>query len=161
MRRDTQEGLDCPIARTVAVIGDFWTPLILRDVYAGITRFDGIQANLGVSRKVLAERLASLVDHGILEKRPYQSSPPRYDYGLTEKGLELGGVLLAMKGWGDRWTGTAESTPPMEVRHEPCGQTIEPTLTCSGCGEPLRPHELSIVARDGAVWPAPLTPAAA
>jgi len=154
--RDTLSEMDCPIARTVAVIGDAWTPLILRDIYAGNARFDGIQASLGISRKVLAQRLATLIDHGILDRTPYQDNPVRYHYGLTEKGLELGGVLLAMKGWGDRWTASGSGTPPMEVRHTRCGHLAEPALTCSHCGEPLDPAEISIETLNGAAWPVPL-----
>lgn len=95
--------MHCPIAQTLAVIGERWTPLILRDIAFGLTRFDAIQRELGISRKVLAERLAGLVEHGVLERTPYQEGPTRYDYTLTEKGVDLCKVLLAMRDWGNRW----------------------------------------------------------
>jgi DNA-binding HxlR family transcriptional regulator len=95
--------MSCPIAQTLAVIGERWTPLILRDVAFGLTRFDTIQRELGISRKVLTERLAGLVEHGVLERTPYQEAPTRYDYTLTEKGADLCKVLLAMQAWGNRW----------------------------------------------------------
>lgn len=94
----------CPIARTLDVIGDPWTPLVLRDIHQGITRFDALQANLGISRKVLAQRLAALQEHGVIEREAYQDNPPRYDYRLTDKGRSLGPVLRAMITWGERWT---------------------------------------------------------
>jgi DNA-binding HxlR family transcriptional regulator len=103
MPRTSYEEIDCPIARTLEVIGEWWTPMILRDVNLGITRFDAIQRDLGVSRKVLAQRLAALVDEGVLERVPYQDNPPRHDYRLTDKGRDLGAVLLAMAAWGRRW----------------------------------------------------------
>jgi DNA-binding HxlR family transcriptional regulator len=145
--------MDCPIARTLAVVGEWWTPLILRDIFLGVTRFDAIQADLGLSRKVLTQRLGSLVDHGVLERVPYQDNPPRHDYALTEKGLELAGVLLALKSWGERWA--MDGAPsPMRLRHERCGAIVEPVLACSNCGEPLHPHEVTPV---GGAQPAGVT----
>ena len=78
----------CSIAQTLDVAGEWWTPLILRDVYVGLSRFEQIRANLGISRKILAARLETLVESGVLERRPYQDAPPRHDYLLTEKGRE-------------------------------------------------------------------------
>jgi len=94
---------ECPVARALAIVGDRWTLLVLRDVHLGIHRFDALQANLGISRKVLAQRLAALVDDGVLERVAYQERPRRFEYHLTEKGTELGHVLLALKDWGERW----------------------------------------------------------
>jgi DNA-binding HxlR family transcriptional regulator len=146
MDREAFAEMDCPIARSLAVIGEWWTPLILRDIYAGLTRFDAIHANLGVSRKVLSQRLATLTEHGVIERVPYQDNPPRYDYRLTTKGLELGAVLLAMKSWGDRWTaGAGDGAPGTWLRHERCGSITEPILTCSSCGEPLAPQEVTLL----------------
>jgi DNA-binding HxlR family transcriptional regulator len=151
MSRADLEAMECPIARTLSVIGDRWTPLILRDIYAGITRFDAIHANLGVSRKVLTQRLSGLVNHGVVERVPYQDNPVRYDYQVTDKGLELGAVLLAMKAWGDRWTGAPEGAiPSMQVVHERCGTMIESLLSCPECGEQLHPSDLAIVPTDTA-----------
>lgn len=109
MARASHADMDCPIARALDVIGDAWTPLVIRDIAAGITRFDALQRNLGISRKVLTERLATLLEHGVIERTAYQDKPTRYDYLLTEKGKALGYVLLAMHDWGKRWT--AEPSP--------------------------------------------------
>ena len=136
---------NCPIARTLAVIGDQWTALILRDLFGGLTRFDAIQANLGLSRRTLAQRLAALVEHGVIEREPYQDNPPRYDYRPTAKGAELGVVLLAMKGWGDKWTRSFDATPAVAIRHRGCGGVVEPALACVQCGEPLTPDEIELV----------------
>ena len=132
--------MTCSIARTLDVIGDGWTALILRDVGLGITRFDAMQRNLGISRKVLTQRLNALVEHDVLQRIPYQDNPPRHDYLPTEKGVELLYVLLAMKSWGDRWAFGATG-PPLLFRHA-CGATTEPVPTCAQCGEAIRPGEV-------------------
>ncbi len=98
---DLQNDL-CPVARSLSVIGDRWTLLILRDVFLGLSRFDQFQASLGVTRHVLSERLARLVEAGVLEKRAYSDRPKRYDYVLTERGRDLGPALRALKDWGKR-----------------------------------------------------------
>ena len=142
MTRTPLDHMNCSIARTLDVIGDAWTPLILRDISIGITRFDAIQRDLGISRKVLSERLASLIEHGVLERVPYQDKPVRYDYYTTAKGADLGFVLLAMQTWGNRWV-FGESGPPLLLRHEPCGATIEAVTACSNCGERLAVGDLT------------------
>ncbi len=90
----------CPVARAVSVIGDRWTVLILRDAFLGVTRFEGFQRSLGLTRHVLADRLKRLVDEGVLERRAYSGRPPRYDYILTDKGRDFGPALRALKEWG-------------------------------------------------------------
>lgn len=102
----------CPIARSLNVIGDWWTLLVVRDVALGISRFDALQDSLGISRKVLSQRLATLCEHGIVERTPYQDNPPRYDYRLTQKGLELGPLMAAMGTWGNRWVPELASEQP-------------------------------------------------
>jgi DNA-binding HxlR family transcriptional regulator len=136
MARVSLDKMNCSIARTLDVIGDAWTPLILRDIAFGITRFDAIQRDLGISRKVLSERLSSLVEHGVLQRAPYQDKPARYDYYPTEKGADLAFVLLAMQAWGDRWI-FGEDGPPILFRHESCGAIVAPVTSCSSCGERL------------------------
>ena len=150
MARAPFDEMSCSVARTVAVLADPWTPLILRDAYLGISRFDAMQRNLGISRKVLAERLAALVDRGVLERVPYQQRPPRHDYRLTEMGRDLAGVLLAMKAWGDRWAPGAAG-PPLLLRHDRCGAVAEAVPTCSACGEPVLPGDVTPVPGPGAV----------
>src|SRR3954467_9075271 len=104
MQRTSFGTMACSIARTLDVIGEPWSPLVLRDVWAGLTRFDQIQADLGISRKVLTERLNHLVEQGVLERHPYDQRP-RYEYRLTDKGGELVDLLKAMAGWGGRGVG--------------------------------------------------------
>jgi DNA-binding HxlR family transcriptional regulator len=136
----------CSIARTLDVIGERWSMLILRDVFVGVNRFDEMQRDLGIARNVLAERLESLVWEGVLERRAYQERPPRYEYVLTEKGEDLQSVLLAMVAWGDRWQ-SGRDGPPVRLRHETCGADTKAQVVCSSCGMPLRPGE--VTARGG------------
>jgi DNA-binding HxlR family transcriptional regulator len=147
--------LHCSIARTVELIGDRWTPLVLRDVALGISRFDAIQRNLGISRKVLTERLQTLVDQGVVSKTPYQHNPPRHDYALTEKGTDLAMVLVAIQVFGDKWE-FGESGPPLQWRHLACGQISTPVPCCDHCGEPVRPGDavpLRGPSFDESTWP--------
>ncbi|MET8044058.1 winged helix-turn-helix transcriptional regulator [Micromonospora sp. NPDC005215] len=102
MRREDLADADCGIAQALGVLGDWWTFLIVRDVAGGTTRFDALQRELGVSRRALTERLAALVEHGVLKRRPYSRHPPRYDYVLTGRGEGLLPVLIALQDWGTR-----------------------------------------------------------
>jgi len=140
--------MTCSIARTLDAAGEWWSPLILRDVHLGITRFDELQRDLGVSRQVLAARLERLVDHGVLERRAYSERPPRHDYLLTEKGRELVDVLLAMVAWGDRWT-AGEKGPPVLLRHRACGELTHAEIRCAHCGQALHADEVSVEAGPG------------
>jgi DNA-binding HxlR family transcriptional regulator len=149
MQRTQFGSMACSIARTLDVIGEPWSPLILRDVFAGIRRFDQIQDDLGISRKVLAERLKWLVDSGILERREYSASPPRHEYALTAKGMELCDLLLVMVRWGDRWT-AGEPGPPVLYRHHACGQISEADLTCAHCHQPMRASDIDLLPGPGA-----------
>lgn len=103
MRYSELAGDDCAIAQALAVVGDWWTLLVVRDVAGGTHRFDGLADGLGVSRKVLAQRLAALVDHGVLETRRYSEHPPRHEYHLTDAGRGLLPVLIALQSWGTRY----------------------------------------------------------
>ena len=102
MLKSDYEGQDCSIARTLEIVGERWTLLIVRDAFRGIRRFDDFQANLGVSRNVLTERLARLVEAGVLERVRYQERPERFEYVLTAKGRELRLALAALRQWGDK-----------------------------------------------------------
>ncbi len=132
--------MSCSIARTLDLIGEWWTLLILRDIFFGVRRFEELLENLGVSRKVLTDRLDTLVSGGILERRSYQHRPERYEYWLTEKGLELYPVLLVLMQWGDRWM--AEQGAPIEILHSTCGHLTRPVVTCIQCGEELNVHNV-------------------
>ncbi len=132
----------CSVARTVAVIGDRWSLLILRDCFLRVRRFDDFQARLGITRHILADRLKKLVDLGVLRRQRYAESPARYEYRLTEKGIELYPVLLALVHWGDRHMADAAG-PPLLHRHNGCGAIFEPVMVCSVCGEPLNAHKVT------------------
>ncbi|SRR5690606_5827350 len=143
MQRTQFGDMICSIARTLDVAGEPWTPLILRDVWVGFNRFDDIQRDLGISRKVLADRLRTLVESGMLVRRQYSERPPRYEYELTEKGYEFCTVLMTITAWGDRWT-AGEAGPPVLIRHRGCGQHAHADVRCSHCGEPLRADEVDV-----------------
>lgn len=141
--------MNCSVARTLDVVGEWWTMLIIREAFLGVRRFDDIQERLGIARNVLSTRLQALVDRGILERRRYQGRPERFEYRLTEKGLDLYPILVAMMRWGDRWTAGADG-PPLTLVHQPCGHETAPTLSCSECGVTLHPRDVRARARDAA-----------
>jgi DNA-binding HxlR family transcriptional regulator len=140
----------CSVARTVDVLGDWWTPLVLREAYLGTRRFDAFQRNLGIGRNILTQRLTRLVDEGILVRRPYQERPLRHEYVLTDKGRDLFAVIAAMKTWGDRWLAGPEG-PPLQYHHTPCDHDMDAEVVCSHCGERL--HVREVTARPGPGWP--------
>ena len=138
---------ECAIAQALGVVGDWWTLLVVRDVAGGVHRFEGLQSELGVSRKVLAQRLATLVDHDVLEKRRYSERPPRFEYHLTDKGRGLLPVLIALQDWGTRHvlgdgtltaTGAATSLEAQRV-HDLVGRRIDVPTLLSADGSPLDP----------------------
>jgi DNA-binding HxlR family transcriptional regulator len=149
MRRKDFSAMECSVARTLEVIGDRWTLLILRDAFYGVSRFDDFHHDLGVARNILTDRLGKLVAHGVLERRRYEEHPPRYEYRLTHKGKDLLPVLLTLTRWGDRWAAD-ESGPPVSLVHTSCGHKTTPTLTCSECSheiflKDLRAHPLPAI----------------
>ncbi|GAA4005252.1 helix-turn-helix domain-containing protein [Allokutzneria multivorans] len=148
MQRTRFGDMACSIARTLDVIGEPWSPLILRDVYVGMTRFEQMQQDLGISRKVLTERLKWLVEQEVLERREYSSRPPRFEYVLTGKGAELCDLLMVMVRWGDRWT-AGEAGPPVLYRHRACGQIAHVEPCCSACGEPMHATDVDVLPGPG------------
>ena len=151
MQRTSFEDVNCSVAQCLEVVGEWWTLLILRDVFLGVTRFDEFQERLGISRNVLGQRLASLIEHGVLTKVPYSERPPRYDYRLTEKGRDLWPVITTMRQWGDKHA--APVGPPLELIHKPCGEITEGQLTCVACGHPMDERNVRAVPGPGAVEP--------
>ena len=131
----------CSIERALEIIGDRWTILVLRDAFRGIRRFDELRRDLEIARPVLADRLRRLVDSGILEKRLYQSRPNRYEYRLTEMGVELSPILVALMRWGDRFLAGA-SGPPTVLVHEPCGHELRQGFFCTSCHQTLEPSAI-------------------
>jgi DNA-binding HxlR family transcriptional regulator len=140
VERKSFEHMSCSVAQCLEVIGDWWTMLVVRDVFLGVRRFDEFQARLGIARNVLAQRLKKLVDAGVLERRPYQDRPVRYEYALTEKGRDLWPVLTALRQWGDQHA--APDGPPVKVVHRGCGKAAELVMTCSHCGERVGPRDV-------------------
>lgn len=134
----------CSLARTLDVIGDPWTPLILRDIHLGVDTFNEIVRDLGISRALLTARLDLLVREQVVREVPYREHPPRVRYALTERGTQLVPILVALTQWGDRWTG--DGKPPLLFTHD-CGAPLETAVTCTACGEPV--EATGIEARPG------------
>jgi DNA-binding HxlR family transcriptional regulator len=143
------KGQNCSIARTLELVGERWTVLVLRDVFLGIRRFDAIQRDLGVARNVLAARLDRLLAEDVLQKVPYQERPPRYEYRLTEKGLDLWPVIVELLRWGDRYA--APAGPPVVLRHRDCGGLMDERRICESCGKPLHPRDVRAERGPGAL----------
>ncbi len=141
MKRTSLASQPCSIARTLDVVGEWWTLLIVRDIAYGITRFREIQDDLGISANVLAERLGTLVAEGILERMSYQERPLREEYRLSEKGVELVPVLIALMGWGDRWA-SGRHGGPVAVTHGECGHRARTEIRCECCDREVAPEEL-------------------
>jgi DNA-binding HxlR family transcriptional regulator len=137
MRQTSFGEFHCSLARSLEVVGDWWTPLIVRDVAVGLNRFDEIVEDLGISRNLLATRLEDLEGNGILQRRQYHERPPRFEYTLTKAGEELIPILMALTTWGDRWF-TPPGGAPVRFQHLACGHTFTPKVSCSACGAPIR-----------------------
>lgn len=138
MRHDALATEHCAIARSMAVLGERWTIVILRSAFTGARRFEDYQSSTGIARNILADRLKTLVDHEILDRRPYAEHPGRtlYEYRLTQKGFELYPVLVSLMQWGNRHGGFDDG-PPMELEHKTCGHVTAGKLVCAECGEEL------------------------
>jgi DNA-binding HxlR family transcriptional regulator len=128
----------CSIARTLSILGERWTLIVLTELFLGRRRFEEIQAERPIASNILSQRLATLVEHGIAERHRYSEHPERFEYRLTEKGRELGPVQLALLRWGDKYMAD-RSGPPVESVHTECGHTFEMVATCSHCGKEIEP----------------------
>lgn len=134
-----ERGRPSSVSRTVAILADRWSFLILRECFFGVKRYDQFQEALAIAPNILANRLKLLIATGILEKQPYQNNPPRYEYRLTSIGLDLYLPLIQMLRWGDRWMGDA---PPLILTHRTCGRDFQPLLACDQCHEPIVPRDV-------------------
>jgi DNA-binding HxlR family transcriptional regulator len=141
MRQTSFAGFHCSLARSLETVGDWWTPLIIRDVYLGLERFEDLATDLGISRNLLATRLENLVEADILERVRYSDRPPRDRYALTAAGRELIPVLIALTAWGDRWV-TPPGGPPVLFGHD--GHGCEPAIVCSTCRKDLTAENLQV-----------------
>src|SRR5687768_14095832 len=140
--------MNCSVARSLEVIGEWWTLLILRDAFFGVTRFEEFQARLGIARNILTKRLDTLVEHGVLERRSYDDARGRSDYVLTDKGRALWPVLVTIRQWGDEWVVGAGNAPVTMV-HTACGEQTTAMLTCDHCGKQLHGRDVRAVAGPG------------
>jgi DNA-binding HxlR family transcriptional regulator len=150
MRHNTLAHQNCSIGWAASILGERWTLAILREAFSRTRRFEDYQRNLGIARNMLADRLRSLVEEGVLERRPYQERPARYEYRLTQKGLDLYPALIALMQWGDKYV-SAESGPPVELEHKGCGKISRPQLTCSECGDPIGARDMRALPGPGAL----------
>ncbi len=145
----------CSIAGALEVVGERWSLLIVRNVFLGLRRFDQIQANLGIARNVLQARLQKLIEQGVLERVPYQERPPRYEYRLTEKGIDLWPVVFSLMRWGDRHT-PPPGGPAVVVEHRGCGGRVNEHRVCERCGKALQAREAIAQPGPGATPDSPL-----
>ncbi|HUR40068.1 MAG TPA: helix-turn-helix domain-containing protein [Verrucomicrobiae bacterium] len=141
MKRTQFADQPCGVAKAMDIVGELWSFMIIRNVFLGVRRFEGLRENLGISRKVLTERLDLLVARGILERRQYHERPPRYEYRLTPMGVDLFPVLIALSRWGNRWLTDARGAP-IEFVHRKCGEVTQARVVCNTCGEDLGAHNV-------------------
>lgn len=130
------------MARTLGIVGEQWSLLILRDAFLGVRRFDDFQNHLKIARNILSDRLGKLVDHGILTRRQYSERPARHEYRLTSKGIDLFPVLFALQKWGDTWA-VGDDEPLRRVTHDDCGRITHPVPACKHCGGRLTPFNVT------------------
>ena len=146
MRGVLLSDLHCSVARTLDVVGERWTLLVLRDAFIGKRRFEEFASSLPIARNVLTDRLKTLVDHGVLRREAYQDRPRRFEYRLTDAGRELYPVLIGLLQWGDRHL-AGEDGPPLVVTHRECGGHPEARVICPDCGEGVEPRAARAVYR--------------
>ena len=149
MKRKSYSDMNCSVAQSLDVVGDPWTLLVVRDVMFGFRRFNDIQERLGIARNTLTDRLATLVDHGVLRKDAYQDNPERFEYRLTPKGRALSPIIITLMQWGDEWSELAE--PPVHLIDRDTGRALVPILVDRTTGHPLT--ELKVQAVGAGVRP--------
>jgi DNA-binding HxlR family transcriptional regulator len=142
MRHKSFADARCPIARTIDLVGEWWSILILRDAFRGVRRFDEFQASLGIARNMLSRRLKRLVEAGLLETVPYSERPPRHEYRLTEMGRDFYPVLMTLMGWGNRWVRRDHTRVALSRRTQ---LPLDPLLIDRATGEPITPHTVQTV----------------
>jgi DNA-binding HxlR family transcriptional regulator len=144
MRRTRFEDAACPIARTTDLMGDSWTPMVMREAFLGRRRFDEFQKALSLSRGVLAKRLLRLVEEGMLEKRAYEDRPPRFEYILTEKGRAFYSVLAAMWRFGEDWLWEEGSEPSLQLFDRETGDPVSPRVVNERTGVPIDVRQVQL-----------------
>src|ERR1700722_15550692 len=143
MQRTSFREMNCSIAQCLEVVGEWWSMLIVRDLFLGITRFEDFHQRLGISRNILNQRLEHLIARGVGDRGAYCEPPVRCDYRLTEEGKARGRALTAIRRWGDRWE--APEGAPLELVHTDCGHVAQVVGTCSVCGEPVSRRDMHAV----------------
>jgi DNA-binding HxlR family transcriptional regulator len=146
MRWRSVGNTNCSVARTLAIIGERWTMLILREAFLGRHHFDEFQSNIGIARNILAARLRALVADGILERARAEDDRARVEYRLTRKGLDLYPVMIAMLRWGDTWL-AGDKGPPLSLVHRACGAKATPTMVCPHCGAQVGARDMLAIPR--------------
>jgi len=144
----TYDSQVCSVAGSLELIGERWTLLVIRDLFRGIRRFEDLQRSLEVARNILSARLGLLVEGGILERHRYQERPERYEYRLTEKGLDLWPVVVALLKWGDKHL--YPGSPPVVIEHKECGGGVSDHSICERCGAKLGPRDVIVRPGPGA-----------
>lgn len=152
VRRASFADLNCSVAQTLEVVGDWWSLLIVRDAFFGVTRFDDIQRRLGIARNTLTDRLDWLCHHGVLVRVPYGDSGSRFEYRLTDKGQDLQPVLLAMMEWGDKWGGTTADNPPLQ-RTDTNGDPVRLRIVNARTGRRVDADKVRMVPTESATDP--------
>ena len=132
----------CSVARALEVLGDRWIFLIIREAFFGIKTYEEFQKNLRIATNILSDRLKALVQNGIFERIKNPDDGRRFVYKLTEKGLDLYPITLAIMNWGDRWL-AGEEEPPLVLYHQNCGHRLEPVMNCAHCGETIRARDVT------------------
>ncbi len=148
MERTSFAEMRCSLARGLEMIGDWWSPLIIRDLFLDVARFDELVEDLGISRNLLTRRLKSLAENGVIERKAYQRRPVRYEYRLTAAGRDLVPAILALTAWGDRWARPKEGSPVLFV-HKTCGNQFQPLVSCSACGKAISADAVRPIAGPG------------
>ena len=142
MQRPSFADIECGVAQTLEVVGEWWSLMVVREVFYGRRRFEEMHEDLGIARNTLTNRLNRLVDEGVLERRFYSESSGRTEYHLTKAGRDLQPVLIALMQWGRTWRPLAGG-PPTVMMHE-CGEETDPVLVCDRCGEPVTPFNVHL-----------------
>jgi DNA-binding HxlR family transcriptional regulator len=149
MKRSSFESMNCSLARSLEIVGEWWTFLIIREAMWGTSRFDDFHKRLGIARNILTTRLARLEEHGIVHRRPTAESARIYDYVLTEKGWDLFTSIVSLMQWGDRWIHT-KAGPPIQFFDSASGKQIQNVSVRSVKGKSLKPNEVDIRPGPGA-----------
>jgi DNA-binding HxlR family transcriptional regulator len=152
MKRSSLAERSCPVARAAEQLVDAWTFVILRELFLGNRRFEGLRVHTGMSPRSLSRRLALLVEQDILEKASTSEDSARHEYRFTPKGLELWPVIVTLRQWGERWAGPwGRGGVPLSLRHRGHDHVLNARLTCAECGEPVDARSSVVEATKGAL----------